>query len=92
MLGGGGKVLNLIDLADVYMTFFLPETVAGKVALGSEVRIVLDAVPQFAIPARSRLWPVRRSSPQRRSRPPASVRSSCSGSRRALIIALLLNT
>lgn len=52
VLGGGGKVLNLIDLADVYMTFFLPETVAGKVALGSEVRIVLDAVPQFAIPAK----------------------------------------
>ena len=34
------------------MSFFLPETVAGKVALGSEVRIVLDAAPQFVIPAR----------------------------------------
>jgi HlyD family secretion protein len=33
------------------MTFFLPETVAGRVALGSEVRIVLDAVPQYVIPA-----------------------------------------
>ena len=51
VLGGGGKVLSLIDLSDVYMTFFLPETVAGKVALGSEVRIVLDAAPQFVIPA-----------------------------------------
>jgi HlyD family secretion protein len=52
VLGGGGRVLNLIDLSDVYMTFFLPETVAGRVALGSDVRIVLDAAPQFVIPAR----------------------------------------
>ncbi|MCY1182494.1 hypothetical protein D9M73_230560 [compost metagenome] len=52
MLGAGGKVLNLVDLADVYMTFFLPERQAGLVALGSEVRVVLDAAPQFVIPAR----------------------------------------
>lgn len=51
MVAGGGKVLNLVDVSDVYMTFFLPETVAGRVALGSEVRIVLDAAPQFVIPA-----------------------------------------
>lgn len=51
VLGGGGKVLNLVDLSDVYMSFFLPETVAGRVALGTEVRIVLDAAPQFVIPA-----------------------------------------
>jgi HlyD family secretion protein len=48
VLAGGGKVLNLVD---VYMGFFLPETVAGRVALGSEVRIVLDAAPQYVIPA-----------------------------------------
>jgi len=52
VIGGGGKVLNLVDLSDVYMTFFLPEAVAGKLALGSEVRIVLDAAPQLVIPAR----------------------------------------
>ncbi len=52
VLGGGGKVLNLVDLSDVHMSFFLPETVAGRVALGSEVRIVLDAAPQFVIPAK----------------------------------------
>ena len=51
VLAGGGKVLNLVDLSDVYMDFFLPETVAGRVALGSEVRIVLDAAPQYVIPA-----------------------------------------
>ena len=52
VLGGGGKVLNLVDLSDVYMNFFVPETVAGRLALDSEVRIVLDAVPEFVIPAR----------------------------------------
>ncbi len=52
VLGAGGKVLNLVDLSDVYMTFFLPETAAGRVALGSEVHLVLDAAPQYVIPAR----------------------------------------
>ena len=52
VLGAGGKVLNLVDLSDVYMSFFLPETAAGRVALGTDVRIVLDAAPQFAIPAK----------------------------------------
>lgn len=52
VLGNGGKVLNLVDLSDVYMTFFVPETSAGKLALGSEVRVVLDAAPQYVIPAR----------------------------------------
>lgn len=51
VLGSGGKVLNLVDLSDVHMTFFLPETVAGRVALGGEVRIVLDAAPDYVIPA-----------------------------------------
>jgi len=51
VLAGGGKVLNLVDLGDVYLTFFLPETVVGKVAIGSEVRVILDALPQYVIPA-----------------------------------------
>ena len=51
VLAAGGRVLNLIDLSDVYMTFFLPEAIAGRVALGSEARVVLDAAPQFVIPA-----------------------------------------
>ena len=52
VLGAGGKVLNMVDLSDVYMTFFLSETVVGRVAMGSEARIVLDAVPYYVIPAR----------------------------------------
>lgn len=52
VLGAGGKVLNLVDLSDVYMSFFLPETVAGRVAIGADVRIVLDAAPNLVIPAK----------------------------------------
>ncbi len=52
VLAAGGKVLNLVDLADVYMTFFVPETVAGKLALGSEIHIILDAAPQYVIPTK----------------------------------------
>ena len=51
VLAAGGKVLNLVDLSDVYLTFFLPETAVGKVPLGSEVRVILDAAPQYVIPA-----------------------------------------
>lgn len=51
VLPGGGKVLNMLDLSDVYMTFFLPTLAAGRVAIGSEVRLVLDAVPQYVFPA-----------------------------------------
>ncbi len=52
VIAGGGKVLTLIDLSEVYMNFFLPETVAGGLAIGSEVRIVLDAAPQYVFPAK----------------------------------------
>ena len=51
VLGAGGRVLNLLDLSDVFMTFFVPEAAAGRLALGSEVRIVLDSSPETYIPA-----------------------------------------
>lgn len=52
VVASGGKVVSLVDISDVYMSFFLPERAAGRVALGSEVRIILDAAPQWAIPAK----------------------------------------
>jgi HlyD family secretion protein len=52
VLPAGGKVLNMVDLNDVYMTFFLPTDWAGRVKLGAEVRLVLDAAPDLVIPAR----------------------------------------
>jgi HlyD family secretion protein len=51
VLPTGGKVLALVDLSDVYMYVFLPEPVAGGVALGSEGRIVLDAANKYPVKA-----------------------------------------
>ncbi len=51
VIAAGGRVLNLIDLNDVYMTFFLPTAQAGRLSLGAEARIVLDTAPNVAIPA-----------------------------------------
>jgi HlyD family secretion protein len=47
----GGKVVNMVDLSDVYMVFFLPTKYAGRVALGTEARLILDAAPEYVIPA-----------------------------------------
>ncbi len=49
VLASGGRVYSLVDLSDVYMYVYLPETVTGKVPLGSEARIVLDAAPEYPI-------------------------------------------
>ena len=51
VIGAGGRVLNMVDLSDVYMTFFLPTNIVGRVAIGTDVHIVLDAAPQYVIPA-----------------------------------------
>jgi len=52
VLAAGGTVLNLVDLTDVYMTIFLPTVDAGRVKLGAEARIILDAAPQYVVPAK----------------------------------------
>ena len=52
VLNAGGKVLNLVDLTDVYLTFFLPEGVADKVKIGADVRLLMDALPNIPIPAK----------------------------------------
>jgi HlyD family secretion protein len=52
VLPAGGRILTLLDLADVYMTIFLPADVAGKLAIGGEARVVLDAAPQYVFPAK----------------------------------------
>lgn len=52
VLAAGGRVINMVDLTDVYMTFFLPSEDAGRTALGQDVRLVLDAAPQYVVPAK----------------------------------------
>lgn len=51
IVGSGGRILSLVDLGDVYMTVFLPTAQAGRVQVGSEVRLVMDAAREFTIPA-----------------------------------------
>jgi len=52
VLAAGGRVLDLIDLTDVYMILYLPEEDAGRAAIGAEARVILDAHPHVIIPAR----------------------------------------
>ena len=52
VVAAGGRVVNMIDLAEVYMTFFLQTAAAGRAGLGTEVRLILDAAPGIVIPAR----------------------------------------
>lgn len=52
VLSAGGKVLNMVDLTTVYMVFFLPTAQAGRVRIGAPVHLILDAAPQYVIPAK----------------------------------------
>jgi HlyD family secretion protein len=51
VLPAGGKVFVMLDTSYVYMDIYLPTLEAGKVKLGSEARIVLDAFPKLPLPA-----------------------------------------
>ncbi len=51
VLAAGGKALTLVDLDDMFMSIYLSTEIAGRVALGAEARIVLDALPGQPIPA-----------------------------------------
>jgi len=49
VLAAGGRVFSINDLSDVYMYVYLPSEVTGKIPIGSEARIVLDAAPDYPI-------------------------------------------
>ncbi|WP_376717710.1 HlyD family secretion protein [Labrys neptuniae] len=51
VVAAGAPVVTLLDLSDVYMTIFLPSRAAGRLALGDEARIILDAAPDYVVPA-----------------------------------------
>ncbi|WP_299698854.1 HlyD family efflux transporter periplasmic adaptor subunit [uncultured Tateyamaria sp.] len=51
VVGAGEPILTLLSLENVYMEVFLPARDAGLLPIGAEARIVLDALPDFAIPA-----------------------------------------
>jgi HlyD family secretion protein len=52
VLPAGGKVFAMLDTSYVYMDIYLPTEAAGKVRFGADARIVLDAYPKVAIPAK----------------------------------------
>jgi HlyD family secretion protein len=52
VLAAGGRVFTMIDIASVYMDIFLPTLDAGRIKVGADSRIVLDAYPSVVIPAK----------------------------------------
>lgn len=52
VLAAGARVATLLDLTDVYMTVFVPATIAGRLAIGADARVRLDTLPEYIIPAR----------------------------------------
>lgn len=51
VLAAGDRVATLLDLTDVYMAVYLPTDQVGRLRYGAEARIVLDAAPDYVIPA-----------------------------------------
>jgi HlyD family secretion protein len=51
VVGAGRPILSLLSLEKVYMEVFLPAREAGLLPIGADARIVLDALPEYAIPA-----------------------------------------
>ena len=52
VLPAGGHVFAMLDTSYVYMDIYLPTQQAGKVKYGADARIVVDAYPKVAIPAK----------------------------------------
>lgn len=52
VLPAGGKVFTMLDASYVYMDIYLPTAEAGRVRIGADARIVLDAYPDHVIPAK----------------------------------------
>jgi HlyD family secretion protein len=52
VLPAGGKVFTMLDASYLYIDVYLPTAEAGRVRIGSDARIVLDAYPNHVIPAK----------------------------------------
>ena len=52
VLQAGGHVFAMLDTSYVYMDVYLPTQQAGKVKYGADARVVVDAYPKVAIPAK----------------------------------------
>jgi HlyD family secretion protein len=52
VLPAGGKVFTMLDVSYVYMDIYLPALEAGRIKVGTDARILLDAYPDTPIPAK----------------------------------------
>jgi len=52
VLAAGGKVFTMLDISYVYMDIYLPTPEAGRIKVGTDGRILLDAYPNTPIPAK----------------------------------------
>lgn len=51
VLPAGGRIASLLQTDDVYMTVFFPMAVAGRLTIGDEARVALDAFEGQPLPA-----------------------------------------
>jgi HlyD family secretion protein len=52
VLPAGGKIASLLELITLNMTIFLPAKIAGKLRVGDEARVKLDALPDVVVLAK----------------------------------------
>ncbi len=83
VLGAGGRVLLMIDPNDQYMNLYLPASVAGKLTVGDEARLLLDALPERPLPAKVSFVAAKSQFTPKKSRPVMSGRNWCSASKYA---------
>ena len=50
-VAAGEPIVTILDLTDLYMVIFLNAADAGRLGIGDEARVILDAVPDYVIPA-----------------------------------------
>ena len=53
VLPAGGRVFTILDIGYVYMDIYLPTVDAGRIRIGADARIALDARPKSRFPPRS---------------------------------------
>jgi HlyD family secretion protein len=50
-VAAGEPIVTILDLTDLHMVIFLPAAEAGRLGIGDQARVILDAVPDYVIPA-----------------------------------------
>jgi HlyD family secretion protein len=51
VVNAGERIVQILDLSDVYMTIYLPAAQAGRLTIGDEARLIVDPYPDSIIPA-----------------------------------------